>query len=380
MESDKSWNSFYSVITSNLASHYYGSIRQLYLHTLSIEYGQWFSLTRNLTGLQLLSLEQVKLSPIHSSKIDFNHQLATMQCLKEMVISDCSRLILTPMILLFQRAPRIRKLSVTGSDFNEGDLCSMVSFCNNLTDITLGIEQSRQNGRDLAGGDTFASALIRHCPRIQCLDLTGLLSLSDTGFVALIKAYGPRLRKLQLRKAPIISTYALSQIAILCNGSTLKKLSFGATPGLTDRVLELIMTETATSLEFLQLDSVEITDKGARAVARHGKSLRQLRMYDLKNLTDISFISDREAVPLLNLRQLILHGSPDITEVHDLENLGAPQLERLELVGCYCIDEQLMRKMIRHFSQLSRFIYVGGHASPEFQKVFSFVIYLILRN
>jgi hypothetical protein len=114
---------------------------------------------------------------------------------------------------------------------------------------------------------------------------------------------------------------------------------------------------------------VPVSDRGIKAVAWNATSLKQLRMYDLQLVKDTSFLNSCQSTALFpKLRHLLLHGSPGLHEETSLENVGAPMLERLELVGCYRLEEKTMKKLLGHWKGLKRFIYVGAQASSEFQR------------
>jgi hypothetical protein len=179
----------------------------------------------------------------------------------------------------------------------------------------------------------------------------------------IIEIFGPNLKKLQLKTCSDLTENGLNRIA---ECRKLKKLALSNIPRLCDRILTRIVSHFY--LEFLQLESVPVSDCGIQSIANRGSSLKQLRLYDLHLLTDISFLSESCRLP--KLKHLILHGSPALSNSKGVEQFGAPLLERLELVGCVSLDEKLLKAMIIHFSKLKRFIYAGPHASNEFQKVY----------
>lgn len=357
IENQKTWTAFHPSLFRT-STHFYGSfIRDVLISEVTLELNQWITFMDELVGLQILSLEKIA---IRRDTVGgpANRTQPILLCLKNVSLSDCSREIMHAIILLFQRAQRLKRLCITGCDFNEGDLCTIATMCPRLADFTLGVDEEHGSG-----GDAFASTLALSCPKIQSLDLIGL-SL-QTGLGSLIKAYGSRLKKLHLKKMSQISAADLMLIAEYCKGSTLNKLTLSRLPLLTDRVLDRILRATGASIEFLQLDSLPITDAGLAAVTRNCTNLTQLRMYDLRELQDLSFLNSKWP----RLKQIILHGSPDIAEVESLDNLGAPLLERLELVGCLSVPQDSLRRMLFHFTNLSRFVYVGAHATGDFQKV-----------
>ena len=357
------WNQLLLTLSSRSAQYYFSCIRDLYIHHVTIEYSQFFDITKQLVSIQLLSIENMKaIAPLHDL-LSLSKNMATMIYLKEVNIYNSSRCILAPMILAFQRSPFIQKLSICGCDFNEGDLCSIVSFCHNLTEFNLDIPVQF---RTLIGGDVLASCIARHCSKLQSLSLEGLGNISDNGLLAILKIHSHQLKKLQLKECSLLTEQSLLKIAE-CQG--LKKLTLSNIPSLNDRILIRTVSKISITLEFLQLESVPISDIGIQIISTFGISLKQLRLYDLHLLTDISFLSHDDSNKLSKLKQLILHGSPALSNPKNIDKFGVPLLERLELVGCLSIDEPLLYEMITQFTKLKRIIYAGPHASLEFQKV-----------
>jgi hypothetical protein len=357
------WQQLLSTLSSMNAYNYFSCIRDIYIHNVTIDYSHFFDLTKQLVSVKLLSIENMKSIAPSRGLISLSKNMATMICLKEVNIYNSSRCIWTAMILIFQRSPFIQKISISGCDFNEGDLCSVVSFCPNLIEFNLEIPAEFHS---LIGGDVMISSLTRHCNKVQCISLEGLVSISDDGLVAIVRILGPKLKKFQLKTCNYLTENGLSKIA---DCRELKKLTLSNIPSLNDHILRIIVNRISKTLEFLQLESVPISDHGIQHIANNGTSLKQLRLYDLHLLTDISFLGKTESRGLSKLKQLILHGSPALSNPKGVEQFGAVLLERLELVGCISVDENLMNVMIIHFSKLKRFIYSGPHASREFQTV-----------
>lgn len=289
--------------------------------------------------------------------------MAAMLCLKDIRIYNSSRCITGLMGLIFQRSPFIQSLTISECDFNEGDLYFMISLCPNLIEFNLDVPVPIQG---VIGGDALVFSMARHCEKLQYLSLEGLESLSDNGLSGLITKFGQQLKGLQLKTCRNLTENGLDRIA---ECQSLKKLTLSYISSLNDRILIRIVSHTSKTLEFIQLESVSISDYGIKNVSNIGKSLQELRLYDLNLLTDISFLS-QDSRGLSNLKQLMLHGSPALSNSKDVYKFSAPLLERLELVGCVSLDETVLTNMVMQFSNLKRFIYAGPHASLEFQKVY----------
>jgi hypothetical protein len=363
ISNNSKWNQLLFTLSSKNAYHYFSFIRDIYIHDVTIEYSHFFDLTKQLVSVKLLSIENMKSIAPSKGLISLSRNMATMICLKEVNIYNSSRCILAAMILIFQRSPFIQKITISGCDFNEGDLCSVISFCPNLIEFNLEIPTEF---RSLIGGDVMISCLTRQCNKVQYISLEGLGLISDDGLAAIIRIFGPKLKKLQLKTCNDLTENGLCRIA---ECRELKKLTLSNIPSLNDHIIRMIVSRISKTLEFLQLESVPVSDQGILSIANNGISLKQLRLYDLHLLTDISFLGKTESLGLSKLKQLILHGSPALSNPKGIEQFGAVLLERLELVGCISIDEKLLNVMIIHFSKLKRFIYSGPYASPEFQKV-----------
>ena len=357
------YNLFLNAITNPLCTFDYGSqIRNLNLHNMMISTIEWVGLTQQLHATVVFNLEKIEFYG-DLEFLDRKSILPTMQCLQEVVFTDCTRNVYKGLDILVKRAPRIQKLSLCGSLLNEGDLCSIISQTLQLNEITLGFDQVSSTTYGI-GGDAFIAALVQFCPKVKGIDFTSI-NLTDTGMIHLLRKFGHQLRKIQLKRMHLITRSSLSLISHYCHGPHLRKLSFCSIPMMTDDILESIISQN--QIEFLQLDSLPITDRGMMAVSNHSMHLKQLRMYDLKLLQDFSFISNKSLVfPVL--KQFIVHGSPELGMEFNGQSIGAPGLERLELVGCFHMNESTLSKLVFHWKELVRFIYVGANASIEFQR------------
>ncbi|EGF78851.1 expressed protein [Batrachochytrium dendrobatidis JAM81] len=362
---------------------------------------------------------------------------------QELVVSDSPQLRLSLLINLLQVSPKTKRISVSGCSFNEEDMCTMVKLCPNLVDISLGSHMS--NGQIFSrssGGDAFAGALVTTCPNLKAVDLTGIVSMTDQGFTYFLSARGKTLQKLQIRLAMQISVDALSQIGRCCAFGYLKKLTLANIPHMTDEllmsILESLLRET---LEFLQLEALNISDSTVAWIGQTCTELKQLRLCGLNQPLDLTVILSGRSLTFPKLRHLIIQDTPNIFEetslmcqhqaytkttndlvsieidelkerlISDISEMdpspilaspelrtplagilndkptadttqhrrssvpfktvrcqiGAPYLNRLEIIGCTEISEKTLVTLICHWSQLQRFIYVGNRVSPEFR-------------
>nr|KAJ3420331.1 hypothetical protein HK105_005805 [Polyrhizophydium stewartii] len=340
---------------------------------------------------------------------------------RELVVDDSPQLPLGPIVQLLERAPKTRRLAISGCNFNEENMCTLVYYCPCLVDISLGSHMS--NGQTLsgsAGGDAFANALATTCPELRAADLTGIVSMTDEGFANLIRTRGPQLHALQVRRAMQISVDALRMIATHCAHGALKRLTLANIPHMTDELLlQILGSPLVESLECLQLEALAVGDATIAQVARLGVRLRQLRLYDLDQLADLASVVGGGRHTLPKLRQLVVHGSfrlaeetplvcvhgtlgaatgsqmasPQVVErliyhISEMDpatalgtpdlvtpqsafggcSIAAPHLGRLEIVGCNALKEETLAKLLRHWVFAKRFVYVGPSVSKEFRQ------------
>ncbi|KAL2912400.1 hypothetical protein HK105_208103 [Polyrhizophydium stewartii] len=270
---------------------------------------------------------------------------------RELVVDDSPQLPLGPIVQLLERAPKTRRLAISGCNFNEENMCTLVYYCPCLVDISLGSHMS--NGQTLsgsAGGDAFANALATTCPELRAADLTGIVSMTDEGFANLIRTRGPQLHALQVRRAMQISVDALRMIATHCAHGALKRLTLANIPHMTDELLlQILGSPLVESLECLQLEALAVGDATIAQVARLGVRLRQLRLYDLDQLADLASVVGGGRHTLPKLRQLVVHGSFRLAEETPLVcvhgTLGAA-------TGSQMASPQVVERLIYHISEM----------------------------
>ncbi|KAI8918952.1 hypothetical protein BC831DRAFT_481595 [Entophlyctis helioformis] len=347
IERDESLKCLVRTLASPLQTlrFFYGRfVKRLSLFNVSVLAKDWSMILNSCANLESLSLEKFfigrsangprlflpDLDDHSASDEDSDTDSATnppasapeLVRFRELAVADSPSLKLKPIMRLLQRSPRTKRLSISGCNFNEEDMCSLVVLCPHLVDVSLGSHMT--NGQMLsgsAGGDAFAAALATTCPDLRAADLTGIVSMTDEGFVHILEKRGARLEKLQIRRAMQISIEALAQIAHYCSAGHLRKLTLANIPHLSeDLLMGILQSPLGASLESLQLEALPISDETLAAVGQLCVRLKVLRLYDLCQVTDLHAIIGGGSSVLPKLRQLVLHDMLAVSEHTNLES------------------------------------------------------------
>jgi hypothetical protein len=279
----------------------------------------------------------------------------------------------------------------------------MISYCGRLKEIKLGSHADASlTAVGSAGGDLFAKTLSEKCQYVNSADLTGMISMTDSGWTHFMRTCGERLQKLVIRRAMQISLELFGLVSLCSN---LKRLTFANVPHINDDVIIGVVTNIGHQLSFLQLESIPITDRTLTCISQCCFSLVQLRVYQCKRWE--TFETILYASRLEKLRYLVIHGcselkaaiqcvdlsewnlsmdmnsdSPPISDKtyishssiipHPLTSTLAISsirreqdcqisldLQHLEIVECDMLGQDQIGKMLLHLKLLNRFIYVG---------------------
>ena len=357
-------------------------------------------------------------------QIDFQSHLLQSypQNLTTLILSDSPSCPLEPIITICSRSPGITRLAISGCNFNETDMCAMVSLCPNLRDIKLGSHAGASlTTVGSAGGDVFAKTLAEKCPLLVGADLTGIISMTEIGWTRLMTSLGPRLQKLYIRRAMQIP---LESLLLVQNCTSLKRLTIANVPHMDDDTMVQILQGIGKKLVFLQLESIVVTDTVLYSIATDCPHLSQLRLFQCPDLEKMEILLNNSN--LKNLETLIIHncdsitcnvvcsksaraGSmtdftpessilPDVRKIRDTSymspssvnhlasspasalldnipttpvtsccNITVP-LAHLELVGCDQVEQKGLESMLKHWVGLRRFIYVGSGLDSKLRK------------
>lgn len=391
-----------------------------------IEKNKWELLLQTCQFIEFIGVERCH---IHNQDLEPITDISTnkvnpvvLEKLQVFVISDCATCPLEPILFVCKTAPNITRLSVSGCNFNEAQMCLLISHCANLRDIKLGSHAgSSMTAVGNAGGDNFARTLSEKCPNLIGADLTGIISMTDVGWTRLMQDLGPKLQKLYIRRAMQISLDSF----LLVRGCTfLKRLTIANVPHLTDDVLSSLLFSIGPQLSFLQLEALGITNASVETLSQTCVNLVQLRIFQCRNWESLDLLL--EFSRLTHLKTLVIHGCdqlqseiecncsnsshgstgvslhpddspessslPDVRRIRDTSYISpfnalhlisspvtpgsdlsntSPQkrtptcnitvaVTHFELVSCDMLDQKCIRALINHWSGLQRFIFVGS--------------------
>jgi hypothetical protein len=402
-------NGFNSLLIAITRKKYGKLIRRVSLYNISYLEGlQWFEFLTMCPNLTEINVERCLIDASFPTSI-----VTEFPGVSKLIISDCATCPLHPILELCKRTTGLERLAITGCNFNEENMCDLISHCPRLKEIKLG----SHIGASLttvgsAGGDLFAKTLASKCTELISADLTGIISMTDIGWQCLMKSCGYKLEKLVIRRAMQIS---LDQFILISSCKILTRLTIANVPHITDEVVVEIMENIGGNLVFLQLESLSITDNSIEAVVKNCSKLVQLRLYQCEQLMSLNFIF--EMCELKTLRYLILHGcrhleaeeayineelsptlansatlapisrikylssvSPMILEPTSPAYIPANSPERenligngyflkhLEIVDCPLIYNNTLQFLLRHCQELKRFIFVGDCLENSIRK------------
>jgi Leucine-rich repeat (LRR) protein len=181
IESAKSLEALHSVFTAVTKRNHFGSmVKGLSISQVNyIESATWKSLLDSCSKLKFLCIERCHIEDTKDFRLSPNY----LNNLEILVVSDCPSCPIQPFLHICQRSPLLTKLAITGCNFNEENMCDMVSLIPQLKEIKLGSHHNpSMTTLGSAGGDVFAKTLSERCPLLVSADLTGMLSMTETGW------------------------------------------------------------------------------------------------------------------------------------------------------------------------------------------------------
>jgi hypothetical protein len=347
------------------------------------------------------------------------------QKLVSLIISDSPGCSTEPIISICSRSRGISRLAISGCNFNENDMCAMISLCPELRDIKLGSHAGASlTTVGSAGGDDFAKTLAEKCPLLIGADLTGIISMTEVGWTRLMTGLGNRLQKLYIRRAMQIP---LESLLLVRNCTSLKRLTIANVPHMDDETMIQILQGIGSKLVFLQLESLLITDQVLFSIATDCQNLNQLRLFQCSELQRLEILLEKSnlkrletlivhncealtcnsdcsrALNTCSVKELVLSPQtsdlPDIRRIRDTSYMSPRSAEHLatspdsallesipirtittccditvplvhlELVGCDQVDQQGLESLLRHWTTLKRFIFVGTSLDSKIRKL-----------
>ncbi|KAI8903498.1 hypothetical protein EDD86DRAFT_195711 [Gorgonomyces haynaldii] len=387
-------------------------VRHLSLYnTQALDWTTWSTMMNKCPGLLTLYLERVDVVPFTGEIHCFFPKL------RSLVIYECPKMQYLPFEQLVQASPNLKRLSIAGCQLTEQELVQLVRMTPRVTDLSLGSSATAaffMTGS--SGGNEFAKAVVDHCPHITCMDLTGILSMTDDGFTLLMQHFGKQLVKLQVKRAMQVSEHSLLQIGHQC--PKLTHLTLANIPHMDDTLLEGILGQLGPQLQFLQLESLFLSSVIS---IRQCTRLLELRLISLSQwgcfediLGDPSCLEHLQtlliyecpdleitALPVCSHAHetLTVEQTPSVKEIPDSDQMArtpesplippqpfepfvprmyvkrvttctiaSPDLQRLELVGCFMLEEEQVLVLLKHWQKMSKFFYLAASITRDFRR------------
>ena len=184
--------------------------------------------------------------------------------------------------------------------------------CPSLKSLALRIEDPEDDEVDIGVSDEGVRSIVKHCPGIEHLSLSGWASLTDDSMIALTAL--PSLKELNLYDCCNLTSVGVQSL-LRSNGASLEVLVLAeyeySSCGLCDDALLRclgdccpILREFSVNLTYI-FDS-NVTNASFTALVQGCRHLESLSIY-CKLLTDAFLLQLADSCPALN--KLVLHGS-----------------------------------------------------------------------
>ncbi|PKA55848.1 EIN3-binding F-box protein 1 [Apostasia shenzhenica] len=196
--------------------------------------------------------------------------------------------------------------------------------------------------------DAGLVAVANGCPMLENLDLFLCPRISDDGLIAIAKKC-PNLTSLILDSCSGISNGGLQAIGRCC--PKLLSVTVKDCPLVGDKGVSGLVAFASSSLVKIKLQNANITDVSLAVIGHYGKSITELSLKGLQNVSERGFWVMGNALNMKSLASCTISSCPGLTDL-GLEAIskGCPQLNHL------CIQRScnLSDAGLRGFSESSR--------------------------
>ncbi|KAG6543698.1 hypothetical protein Mapa_014882 [Marchantia paleacea] len=170
-------------------------------------------------------------------------------------------------------------------------------------------------------GNDCLGMLVRSCPSLEVLDLSGLSAVGDSGLKHLVGGAKRKLRKLNLTGCVKVTDVGVCAVIQHCAGN-LRSLILEGCIKVSDKSLQALAA-TCSGIEDLDVSKCGITDEGLEAVlVENGPVLKSLSLAGCKALTDKSV----EA-----MERLVVRRNFEALNVKQCQGMSRKALDRFEM-------------------------------------------------
>ncbi|KAE8687899.1 EIN3-binding F-box protein 2 [Hibiscus syriacus] len=180
-------------------------------------------------------------------------------------------------------------------------------------------------------GDEGLSEIAKDCHLLEKLDLCQCHSVSNKGLIS-IAGNCPNLTSLSLESCPRISNEGLQAIGKLC--PKLQSISIKDCPLVGDHGFSSLLSSTSAVLSKVKFQGLNITDFSLAVIGHYGKSVTNLTLSGLQNVSEKGFWVMGNAQGLQKLVSLIITSCRGVTDL-SLEAMGK---------GCINLKHMCLRR------------------------------------
>ncbi|XP_078428016.1 EIN3-binding F-box protein 1-like [Wolffia australiana] len=190
--------------------------------------------------------------------------------------------------------------------------------------------------------DKGLSQIANRCPLLEKLDLFGCPSISDKGISA-VAMKCCRLSSLAIESCPAVGDDCLWAVGHFC--ANLASVSIVDSAMVGDKGVASLLSFPSSSLRRLVLRRLAITDLSAAVVGRYGKTVAELILADLPNVSERGLWTMGCAGGLRRLESLTLAGSWATDLALEAVARGCPSLKRLSLRSADRLTDHGLRRL-----------------------------------
>ncbi|KAK9706176.1 hypothetical protein RND81_07G109200 [Saponaria officinalis] len=226
----------------------------------------------------------------------------------------------------------LRKLSIRGSNVTRGltnaGLSAIARGCPSLRSLSIWNVSTV--------GDDGLVEIANECRMLEKLDLCNCPSITNTGLIAIAECC-PNLVALSIESCPNIGNDGMQAIAQGC--PKLESISIKDCPFVGDQAVASLLS-SSTALSKVKLQSLNISDFSLAVIGHYGKSVTNLTLSNLRNVSEKGFWVMGNAQGLKSLVSLSIASCLGVSGL-SLEAIGkgCPILKQILLRNCSFLSD-----------------------------------------
>lgn len=225
------------------------------------------------------------------------------------------------------------KLSIRGSNTSRGvtnlGLKAIARGCPSLRVLSLWNVSSV--------GDEGLSEIANGCHVLEKLDLCKCPAISDKGLLAIAKGC-PNLASITIESCLNIGNESLQALGRFC--PNLKSISIRNCPLVGDQGIASLFSSAICALKNVKLQALNISDVSLAVIGHYGKSVTDLSLTGLQNVTERGFWVMGNCQGLQKLRFFSINACQGVTDLGvEAMGKGCPNLKQLCLRRCTFLSD-----------------------------------------